>query len=265
MGKKQYQFMLISVLIFGFFSFLQASTLSKEFKRSFHFLQGGQVDLSNVNGKISVESWDVDSVEVYALIKVKARNREDGEAFMRKVKILVDNQPNRLVIEPDYPKNKIGGLLDWIFGRRVEVRIDFSMKVPSETNLSLKSVNGEVDVDSIKGECRLRTTNGRIRAKRIEGSVNAHTVNGKITVWLAKVDQKTDMSFKTVNGGIELYLPESARANIEASCVNGGISSDFPLEVKGEFNSRHLRGAINGGGGLINLKTVNGGIHIYKE
>ncbi len=265
MKKRQYRVVLTFALIFGFFGLLQAASLSKEFRQVFHFPQGGQVDLSNINGKISAESWDVDSVEVYAMIKVKARNREDVEAFMKKVKIVIDNQTNRLMIEPDYPKRRGGGLLDWIFGRRVEVSIEFSIKVPSRTNLSLKSVNGEVDVDNVKGKCRLRTTNGKIKAEGIEGSVNAYTVNGRIGVQLAKVDQESDMSFRTVNGAIELYLPEAARADIEASCVNGGISTDFPLEVTGKFNSKRLRGTLNGGGGLINLRAVNGGIHIYKE
>ena len=265
MRKKQYQFVLMSVLIFGLFGFLHADTLSKEFRQSFHFPQGGQVDLSNVNGKIAAESWNVDSVEIYAVIKVKARTREDAEAFMKKVKIVIDNQANHLIIEPDYPKRKGGGLLDWIFGRRVEVKIDFFIKIPTRTNLYLKSVNGSVDVADVKGKSRLRTTNGKIKAEGIEGSVNAYTVNGTIKTRLTKVDPENDMSFKTVNGAIELYLPKTVRANIKASCVNGGISTDFPLEVTGKFNSKRLEATLNGGGGLINLRTVNGSIHIYKE
>jgi len=254
-------------LIFGCVGVLQASRVSKEFRKSYPFSPGGKVAVKNVNGNISVEPWDRDSVEVFAEIEVKARSRREAEEFMDEVEILIDDQHDRLLIEPDYPKIRGGdSFWDWIFGgKKPRVKVQFWIRVPAKTDLNLKSVNGRVEVRDVEGRAKLETTNGQIEAEGMRGSVDARTTNGGIRVELAELDPDDEMTFRTTNGGIKLYLPEDVQVDIEASTVNGGISTDFPLEVNGKFNRKLVKGRINGGGGLIDLHTVNGSIRIYEE
>ena len=265
MKRKRLQ-LLALVFIVGNLGLLQGSTQTKEFKKSFGFRPGGEVAVKNVNGNIHVRSWDVDSVEVFAEIEVKAGSRRDAEEFMKRVKIVTDLRRGRLSVEPDYPKSRGGGgFLDWIFGRKPQVKVEFWVRVPGKTDLQLKSVNGNVKVRDVAGRAEFGTTNGSIEAEGMEGAVDAHSVNGGIRVELREVDRHEEMSFHTTNGSIKIYLPSDVEADIEASSVNGGISTDFPLEVRGKFNRKRIRGRINGGGGLIDLHTVNGSIRLYEE
>ena len=257
---------MILLLIFGCLGLLHAATVSKEFRKTFDFRSGGEVGVRNVNGSISVEPWSRESVEVYAEIEVKAGSRRDAEKFMEHVKIITEHQNDRLLVEVDYPRIKGGdGILDWIFGKKPQVKVEFWIRVPSRVDLELKSVNGGIDVSDVEGRAKFGTTNGRIDAEGMRGSVDAHTVNGGIRVGLDEVDDAGEMSFHTTNGGIDLYLPRDMEADIEASTTNGSISTDFPLEVRGRFNNKRIRGRINGGGGLIDLHTVNGSIRIKEE
>ncbi len=64
---------------------------------------------------------------------------------------------------------------------------------------------------------------------------------------------------------IRLYLPSGIESDIEASTVNGRIKTDFPVKVRGKLGRKRIRGTINGGGGLIDLHTVNGSISIYER
>jgi hypothetical protein len=65
-----------------------------------------------------------------------------------------------------------------------------------------------------------------------------------------------------VNGGVRLTLPESAKATVNATWVNGGFNSaGLKFETR-ESGKRHLEGLLNGGGTPINVNTVNGGIRI---
>lgn len=245
---------------------VEASRAYKEYRKSVHFRPGGEVRVNNTNGQISVKPWDRDSVEVYAEIEVRAGNRGDAEAFMKRVEILIDRHSDRLLVEAEYPKAMGGdGLWDWIFGRKPQVKVQFWLRVPSRTDLQLQSVNGGVHVQDVEGRASLRTTNGSVEADGMEGSVDARTVNGRIEVGLSHVDVDEEMSFHTTNGSIRLYLPEDIQADIEASTTNGSISTDFPLEVRGKFNRKRVRGRINGGGGFIDLHTVNGRIQISEE
>ena len=58
-------------------------------------------------------------------------------------------------------------------------------------------------------------------------------------------------------------VPESAKADVSASCTNGGISvaPDLKLEVT-EQSRRSLEGRLNGGGTPIELHTTNGGVRL---
>ena len=78
-------------------------------------------------------------------------------------------------------------------------------------------------------------------------------------------EENEDMTFRTTNGSIKVYFPESLRADVEARTTNGSVRTDFPIEVRGEFSKRRLKGKINGGGGRIVLHTTNGGIKILEQ
>jgi hypothetical protein len=69
----------------------------------------------------------------------------------------------------------------------------------------------------------------------------------------------------TVNGGVRLALPESAKARVSASWVNGGMRrSGLNFDVRDD-SRRHFEGVLNGGGTAITLTTVNGGITIASR
>ena len=61
-----------------------------------------------------------------------------------------------------------------------------------------------------------------------------------------------------------MTLLKGLKANLKASTVNGKINTDFPVTVKGLI-STSVDGAINGGGRLIQLKTVNGSIRLKER
>ena len=56
-----------------------------------------------------------------------------------------------------------------------------------------------------------------------------------------------------------------ANADIHASTVNGHISTDFPLTVRGRMVvGKSLQGTIGSGGHELKLNTVNGSIHLRQ-
>jgi hypothetical protein len=263
--QRRHQKIGFLLIVFVSVGFVFGGTVSKEFRKQYPFEMNGTVGVHNVNGAVYVESWDEQSVEIYAEIEVKAGNRKEAEDFLEHVTIQVDQQKDRLFVEPDYPRSRGGSFWDWLFGRKPQVSITFRVRVPYQTNTEIKSVNGRVEVSDISGHSELRTTNGGITADNMRGAVDGHTVNGTIRVMLTKASDNDRMSFRTTNGGIQLTLPEDIQADIDASTVNGGVSTDFPLEIRGKFNSKKISGRINGGGVSIDLHTVNGGIRINEE
>ncbi|MBI4722398.1 MAG: hypothetical protein HY769_05285 [Candidatus Stahlbacteria bacterium] len=66
----------------------------------------------------------------------------------------------------------------------------------------------------------------------------------------------SDISLKTMNGGISVYLPDIPSLSIYAKATNGKIDSDFPIYTKAS-------GLV--GEKIVKLTTMNGGISISKR
>jgi Putative adhesin len=158
--------------------------------------------------------------------------------------------------------------------------IDLVIKVPKNFSLHLASINdGDIFVENVNGNHEISNVNGDIKLLNINGSVVANTINGDIIVDLLSVSSDTPMAFTNLNGDIEIKLPGSIKANIEAKSDNGEVYSDFDIKiinnnkksnatkVNGYYKiSRDgtVYGTINGGGPDITLSSMNGDILIKK-
>ncbi len=85
-----------------------------------------------------------------------------------------------------------------------EVRYDFDVRVPRNTNLVICTVNGpEVVVRRVHGELAIHDVNGDIRIADARGSADVRTVNGTIFASFAAAP-RADSQFRSVNGDLEL-------------------------------------------------------------
>ena len=122
-----------------------------------------------------------------------------------------------------------------------------------------------VEAERLGADVDVKTVNGSINVSTA-GLARAETVNGSITAVVGRADWPAGLQFKTVNGGIDLTLPASLSARVEAKTLNGEITSDFPLTVSGTFSRRRLSGTIGSGGDdrKLILETVNGSVQIRR-
>ena len=161
---------------------------------------------------------------------------------------------------------------------------DLVITVPRRSSLQLKCINnGDIEVEQVDGEIDADNLNGKVTLKNVSGSVIAHSLNGTVVVTLDRIDASKPMSFSTLNGDIDVTLPNNIRANIRMKTDNGDIFSDFDVRLDsgtrftpsasgrqedGTYHlhfDRTLRGAINGGGPEFQFTSFNGQIYIRKK
>ncbi len=91
--------------------------------------------------------------------------------------------------------------------------------------------------------------------------MRATTTNGGVELELASMTQPVHVS--TTNGGVSVRIPSNAKADLQATCTNGGIDvSGLELDIEGEKTRRRLAGRLNGGGPRLEVSTTNGAIEI---
>jgi len=161
---------------------------------------------------------------------------------------------------------------------------DLVITVPRRSSLRLRCMNdGDIYVENVDGEIDANNLNGKVTLKNVSGSVVAHSLNGAVMASLDRVDAGKPMSFSTMNGDIDVTLPDLVKANVRMKTDNGEIYSDFDVKLIAGVNpegrnsgrqpdgSYHLkfdhtlRGTINGGGPEFQFTSFNGQIYIRKK
>ena len=133
------------------------------------------------------------------------------------------------------------------------------------TEVRANTVNGGVTVRNAIGPVRATTVNGGVNVNTSTGPVTAETVNGNVDARMASLQGVDDMSFKTVNGSVAIYVPARFDADFRFDSVHGGIDSDFPMTLSGRWGPRHASGKIGNGGRDLRASTVNGSIELRRQ
>lgn len=225
---------------------------------------GRAIEIKGINGDVSATAASGSEVEVVAR---KSANRSDPAS----VRIEVMEHSGGVTICAMYP-NRAGereneclpGARGRSSNHNNDVEVDFEVRVPRGVLFTGKTVNGSVRATGMTADVVANTVNGSVRVNTT-GLAQAQTVNGSITVRMGRANWSETLAFETVNGGITLELPDNLNADVTASTVNGSLSSDWPMTVRGRWSNRRMNGKIGTGGRELTLETVNGDIELRKS
>lgn len=217
----------------------------------------GEVVVENVNGSVVVETWDKPEVHLEAVKSARS------ESDLKALEVKIDATEQRFTVKTVY-LDKDGSWLKK-FTNTGEVR--YKLTVPHTATLrKIETVSGSITLANIGGSVTAKTVNGDIDAHGLRDEAAFTNVNGSITATFDVILPRQDISAETVNGSIEIRIPDQAGARISASTVNGSITNDFGLPVSSEKWAGHeLEGTIGDGAARIRLSTVNGGIKIRQQ
>ena len=255
---------LLSLFISLFSGCIQLKTEKDEFSKSYEVKEGIELNVTNKNGKIEIEAWENNFVEVKA---VKSTNHGIEEFQKVEIDVQVGNEMN---IETKYLE------------KIAKVSVNYEIKVPKDLlvnrittsngkiiitgtkgNPTLKTSNGKIIVDNVDGYVSAKTSNGRIEITNVLGVLEANTSNGRIIAEIPEIIND-ELDISTSNGSIELFIPSKLNINIEAITSNGKIKLNEIEVITSEMSSKYLKGRIGNGGKKLSVTTSNGNITFNK-
>jgi hypothetical protein len=240
--------------------------------------KAGTVKVDNVFGSITVSGTKTTEVRLEAKKLLRADSQDDLQKAEQEVVLKMAEKGNVLDIYVDGPfrcqdGSRHGSDRDYV------VAYDFTLQVPEQTSLILKTVNdGDILVRNVRGEFTVRNVNGHIELQDIAGPVSSKTVNGRIRAEFRE-NPAAACSFTTVNGDLDVRFTPGLAADFQLKTFNGDIFSDFPVSYlaarpgtasreKGRFvyRSHDFQGLrVGKGGPEIRMETLNGDIMIAGE
>ena len=225
-----------------------SAQVTQEFHRTVPLSSNGRVSLENINGNVTITGWERNEVQIDAVKKARDQQKLD------EARIEVEAGSDSVQIKTKYPEGRTNNN---------PATVTYELHVPRLARLDhINLVNGSLEVSQVSGEIDANLVNGKTDIRDFSARLNVSAVNGGITATYRSLDNVKEIRLKSVNGPIDLGLPASPNAEVSASTVNGGISTDFPLQVKGKFMGRRIDGTLGNGGTRIELSNVNGSIRI---
>ncbi|AOE50644.1 DUF4097 family beta strand repeat-containing protein [Kangiella sediminilitoris] len=245
----------VSMIALGLSSLAVTADESKSFSETYDFSENGSINLDNINGNIEVTGWDKEEILLEYTITA------DDEDDLDNIKVEIEHSEDDFDVEVDIDS---GGFMSW-GGSSGEV--SFTLKVPHGVTLdSIESVNGNIEIEDVSGEIKAETVNGKIVIKNTAQDVKFGTVNGDVEVVVDTLSRSARIKGDSVNGDIDIYLPENDGFELSSDTVNGDLSNDFDIEVdEGEFVGADMNGEYKSGGASLKFDTVNGDISIHKK
>ncbi|MBN2619705.1 hypothetical protein JXB22_01340 [candidate division WOR-3 bacterium] len=241
-----------------------AFSLTAEMHEQYRIGPGSKLEVSNINGKISIKAVEGDEIIIDIVKRTKKDQTELG-------KVTVDvTSGETFKIETKYLKEN------------ADVSVDITLQVPANIiEAFIENVNGAIDIEGISVELNIENANGDITVIATRGTVEVELANGDVRVEGDAVIQEIDLAngditaeiravpddgaqFEVANGEIKIYILESLNADIEAGTVMGDIDVHDLMVNFSTRRKNSIKGKINDGGPLIEIGAVNGEINLYR-
>jgi DUF4097 and DUF4098 domain-containing protein YvlB len=133
-------------------------------------------------------------------------------------------------------------------------------------SVKARSGDGDVQIQNAGGPVAAETGNGHIAIEAASGPIDAHSSDGSIEVRLAANATSQDMTLRTGDGSVTVYLPTQYAGALDASTGDGSVETELPLEITGRTNPRHLQGTFgSGGSSRLTISTNDGDIRLRKQ
>jgi hypothetical protein len=222
---------------------------------------GQTVEIKGVNGDIIAQRAAGGEIEVRA-------EKRAGRSDVNAVRIEIVDHGEGVTLCAVYPSSRgrentcepgSGGRSNI---RNNDVRVTFYVSVPENVAFRGSTVNGDVEVHDLASDVGAKSVNGDIEISTT-GFAEASTINGSIDAAMERYNMEAGLSFSTVNGSISLDLPDDVNADLNAKWVNGRLEADLPFRLIGRASRHSAKGVLGEGGPELNLKTVNGSIHVF--
>ena len=243
--------------------------VTETFSQRFQLGQDGTFELTNLAGDITVTGGGGTEVVIDGVKRVRNPDEAQGRAQLAAIEIEFIEQAGRLEVRIDYPND-----------RRLSGAVDFTVALPTGTNLRIRSVAGDVTLDGVAGELRAESISGDVTASGARHIDLLKSVSGDVTIRDAQLEDSgvaatvdgdllvsglrgEALEFASVSGDIHLEAIETDR--LDAQSVSGDITYEGTLTRNGRYDltthAGRIRLALTGDTGFdVNASTFSGDV-----
>lgn len=206
----------------------------------------GTFDLQNLSGDIVVTGGGGNDVRVEATKRVRHPNESEGRALLQSIEVRIEERNGNVEVRTNYPRR------NWSGG------VDYTVAVPRDANVVLRSVSGDIRVTTINGELRVESISGDVVATSVRRIRQAKTISGDLEIVESDGDEVTGsttsgaiiargikartVDLRSVSGDLRLTDVESDRTFVQS--VSGDVEFSGRLSKSGRYELQSHSGDV---------------------
>lgn len=220
--------LVIALLILPFT--LKSEEVTKEFHKEYKAGANTTLDINNKYGDVVIESWDKDQVVIDVKITVELPNQEKAQKLISYIDVQFSESENlisaKTIIDDKFNFTGWGG-------DSKKFSIDYNVKMPAVTALSLANKYGNTDINELSGLVNLDIKYGNLTAGKLtRGNVKPlNTIN--VAYGKGSIDEAgwIDLTIRYV-GGFEIEKSQALLLDSKYSKLSLGETSSVVGESK---------------------------------
>jgi hypothetical protein len=255
----------------------------EKFERSFTLKSGGTLRVDNYKGTIHVTGSNTSQVVVKAVKHFEGGNDSDRKWWMENTKVDFSNDSGRVAVKVEYPSWSC--VFCWNEHDSYTAGVELEIQVPAKTNLDLDGYKPDINISSVQGDIRIKSYKAPMTLESTIGAIHIDTykdvvrlknvaVRGELDMHSYKAETEIDAkslegtaTLESDKGSIVLRVPQDLGLTVDfTGGRRSGFHTDFPLTTQAGSRFEHdVRGAINGGGAHIHLRTDKGSVSLERR
>jgi len=184
-----------------------------------HFAVQGKpmVTVRNSSGRIQVKAWNKNEVLVICT-NVAGKTSVETEQVMNRIEVVTSVTDGKATAD--------------------EIKADYEITVPVESELSVRTDSGNVIVDSVHGDMTFDTVGASLQLSDVEGYLVIKTIDGSLlcTRCAGKLEANS------IGGNVQLLQPSLDSVRVQTS--SGNILFDGNFLSRGVYILKDFSGAI---------------------
>ncbi|MDH3252010.1 MAG: hypothetical protein OEM41_04410, partial [Ignavibacteria bacterium] len=196
-------------------------TAEQSFSFREHVTAQSQLQLDAINGTVTITGTTAsDSLIITGERRVRSESVADAQANLQNLEVNVQNLANEVSVKTVQPDQANGRVY----------QVDYRITLPMTFAVLVKSINGDVTVDSVTSTVVVNHVNGTVFLEDVVGNTTVTLENGRIESEVT-IPQNGTIDMRVTNGNLGLDIPVNTSANFSARVTNGTIGmSNLVLE-----------------------------------
>jgi DUF4097 and DUF4098 domain-containing protein YvlB len=213
-----------------------------------------ELDVRESFGKVYIQTEAGNQIVVKAHKTAFGFNQQDADNELASFKLGMNQEGNKITVTREIPYDEPGNI-------KYKKTVDYTITVPEETTVTVKTDFGEIHLKGTTGKADLHTFFGLIDISNIQGELAAVSDNGAIHANHILAGIKP-IDLHSGNG--EIILTDSTAGDVTAKSDLGRITLSN-VEASGALDINSSFGAVDfqkGKAQSLNVRSNNGGLSL---